>query len=203
VNRYGNPPRVRPAPTTAAITVRDLQIRLYQFADDSMQGRQVGRYGNKKGTDYIAAELKRLGIQPGGENGGYFQTLPYHLRRYEPTSRVAVDGNPLQWNDEVVAVPGQRAPRPIADAPVIFGGTVGDTTTQISAAQAAGKVVVLAPAPGRRAAGGPVAFGGRMGAPGPDRFADAAAVPLLAEALRTSPLVERVVDLAGAADRIA
>ena len=61
VNRYGNPPRVRPAPTTSAINVRDLQIRLYQFADDSMQGRQVGRYGNKKGTDYIAAELKRQG----------------------------------------------------------------------------------------------------------------------------------------------
>ncbi|MFM2140966.1 MAG: hypothetical protein RLZZ25_1231, partial [Gemmatimonadota bacterium] len=67
VNRYGNPPRVRPAPTAAAITVKDLQVRLYQFADDSMQGRQVGRYGNKKGTDYIAAELKRLGIQPAGE----------------------------------------------------------------------------------------------------------------------------------------
>jgi len=176
VNRYGNPPRVRPAPTTSAINVRDLQIRLYQFADDSMQGRQVGRYGNKKGTDYIAAELKRLGIQPAGEHGTYFQTLPYHLRRFEPSSRVAVNGNPLVWNDEVVAVPGQRAPRPIQDAPLIFGGTVGDTTTQITAAQAAGKVVVLLPAPGRRAAGGPVAFGGRMGAPGPDRFADAAAV---------------------------
>ena len=179
VNRYGNPPRVRPAPTAAAITVRDLQIRLYQFADDSMQGRQVGRYGNKKGTDYIAAELKRLGIQPAGENGSYFQTLPYHLRRYEPSSRVAAEGTPLRWNEEVVAVPGQRAPRPIADAPVIFGGTQGDTTTQISAAQAAGKVVVLLPQPGRRAAGGPVAFGGRMGAPGPDRFAQAAAVAVV------------------------
>ena len=26
-----------PAPTSAAITERDLKIRLYQFADDSMQ----------------------------------------------------------------------------------------------------------------------------------------------------------------------
>lgn len=179
VNRYGNPPRVRPAPTAAAITVKDLQVRLYQFADDSMQGRQVGRYGNKKGTDYIAAELKRLGIQPAGENGSYFQTLPYHLRRYEPSSRVAAEGTPLRWNEEVVAVPGQRAPRPIADAPVIFGGTQGDTTTQITAAQAAGKVVVLLPQPGRRAAGGPVAFGGRMGAPSPDRFEQAAAVAVV------------------------
>ena len=55
LNKYGNPPKVAPAPTTAAITVRDLQIRLYQFSDDSMQGRQVGRIGNMKGTNYIAA----------------------------------------------------------------------------------------------------------------------------------------------------
>ena len=47
VNRYGNPPTMRPAPTAAAISARDLQLRLYQFADDSMQGRQVGRSGNK------------------------------------------------------------------------------------------------------------------------------------------------------------
>ena len=77
LNKYGNPPTVTPAPTTAAITVRDLQIRLYQFADDSMQGRQVGRIGNMKGTNYIAAEVKRLGLQPAGDNGTYFQVLPY------------------------------------------------------------------------------------------------------------------------------
>jgi hypothetical protein len=59
VNAYGNPARVAPAPTKAGIDVRDLQIRLYQFADDSMMGRQVGRLGNKKGTDYIAAEATR------------------------------------------------------------------------------------------------------------------------------------------------
>src|SRR5215475_13701172 len=69
LNKYGNPPRVAPAPTTAAITPRDLQIRLYQFSDDSMQGRQVGRLGNYKGTSYIAAEAKRLGLVPAGDNG--------------------------------------------------------------------------------------------------------------------------------------
>jgi len=181
LNRYGNPPKVAPAPTAAGITVRDLQIRLYQFADDSMMGRQVGRLGNKKGTDYIAAEVKRLGLLPAGDNGTYFQVLPYHLRKFTEHSRVTVDGNPLAWNVDVVAIPGQRAPRAIANAEVIFGGTAGDTATQISAAQAAGKFVVLLPAAGARGAGGPPgpqAFGGgRGGAPAaPSRFADAAAV---------------------------
>ena len=181
VNRYGNPPTMRPAPTAAAISARDLQLRLYQFADDSMQGRQVGRYGNKKGTDYLAAEMKRLGLIPMGDNGTYFQALPYHLRKFTSSSRVTVNGNPIAWNQDVVAVPGQRAPRPVAVAEVIFGGTAGDTTTQISAAEAVGKFVVLLPSPGRRGAGGaqgPQAFGGaRFGGPqAPNRFADAAAV---------------------------
>lgn len=180
LNRYGNPPTMTPAPTTAEITARDLQIRLYQFADDSMQGRQVGRVGNQKATDFIAAELARLGVRPAGENGTYFQVLPYHLRRFTADSRMSVNGNPLRWNVDFVAVPGARAPRPIVGAPVIFGGTAGDTTTQISAAAAAGKIVVLLPQPGRRGAGAPAAqqaFGGaRFGAATPDRFADALAV---------------------------
>jgi hypothetical protein len=174
LNEYGNPPRVAPAPTTPAISVRDLQIRLYQFADDSMQGRQVGRLGNMKGTAYIAAELKRLGLVPAGDDGGYFQVLPYHLRHFTTHSRLAVSGNPLQWERDWVAVPGLRAPRPISNAEVILGGIAGDTTRQISASEAVGKFVVLLPAAasaGRNAPAGP-----RFAPPAPTRFAGAVAV---------------------------
>src|SRR5260370_470021 len=65
-----------PQPTTAAITAADLMTRLYIFADDSMQGRQVGRLGNAKGTAYIAAEVRRMGLTPAGDSGTFFQNLP-------------------------------------------------------------------------------------------------------------------------------
>jgi hypothetical protein len=181
LNQYGNPARVAPAPTAASITPRDLQIRLYQFADDSMQGRQVGRIGNYKGTTMIAAEVKRLGLVPAGDNGTYFQVLPYHVKKYTDHSRLSVEGNPLRWEQDWVAVPGARAPRPIDTAQVIFGGTEGDTTKQITAAQAAGKFVVLLPAPpappgaGRGGRGGGGGRGGFFGL-GASRFADAVAV---------------------------
>ncbi|MHB1069176.1 MAG: hypothetical protein ACYC1W_04845, partial [Gemmatimonadaceae bacterium] len=113
LNRYGNPPTVAPAPTSSAISVKDLQVRLYTFADDSMQGRQIGRLGNKKGTDYIAAEIKKLRLLPAGDNGTYFQVLPYHLKSFTSHSRLTVDGNPLAWQKDWVAVPGIRAPRAI------------------------------------------------------------------------------------------
>ena len=161
VNRYGNPEKLAPSPTTAPITEQDLQTRLYQFADDSMLGRQVGRIGNFKGTNYIAAELKRLGVVPAGDNGSYFQTLPYHFHQFTNHSRLTADGNPLEWETDWVAIPGARAPRPIVNVPVIFGGVDGDTTQQIAADRAAGKFVVLV-AGAARGGGGP---GGRGAAP--------------------------------------
>lgn len=173
LNRYGNPPTVAPTPTSSAISVKDLQVRLYTFADDSMQGRQVGRVGNKRGTDYIAAELKKLGVLPAGDNGTYFQVLPYHLKSFTNHSRLTVDGNPLAWEKDWLAVPGVRAPRGINSVPVIFGGVAGDTTKQITAAQANGKFVVLLPAPPAAALGGP----GRGGfAPQPTRLNGAIAI---------------------------
>jgi peptidase M28-like protein len=188
LNAYGNPEKLSPAPTTAAITERDLETRLYQFADDSMIGRQVGRIGNFKGTNYIAAELTRLGLTPAGDNGTYFQNLPYHVHEFTNHSRLTIDGTPLEWEADWVAVAGPRAPRPIVQVSVVFGGIEGDTTREISAAEAAGKFVVLVPAPaggsragrgGRGAAGAaPAGRGGRGGFAlgGAPRFADAAAI---------------------------
>jgi hypothetical protein len=181
LNRYGNPPRLAPAPTSPAITPRDLQIRLYQFADDSMMGRQVGRLGNYKGTALIAAEVKRLGLVPAGDNGTYFQVLPFHLKQFTNHSRLTVDGNPFVWEKDFVAVPGTRAPRAVDTVRVIFGGVDGDTTRQISAAQAAGKFVVLLPGRpetggGRGGRGGGGGGRGGFGDAAPSRFADAVAV---------------------------
>ena len=66
-----------PRPTTTDITANDMRTRLYQFADDSMEGRRIGERGNVKGTDYIAREFARLGLKPGGDNGTWYQELPW------------------------------------------------------------------------------------------------------------------------------
>lgn len=186
LNAYGNPQTLKPTPTTAAIDVHDLQTRLYQFADDSMMGRQIGRVGNYKGTSYIASELKRMGLQPGGDNGTYFQVLPYHLRKFTNHSHLTIDGNPLTWNDQWLASPAgmTRVPKGIVEADVVFGGVTGDTLAQITAEQANGKVVVLLPAPPRAAGaavpggrgGAPAGGRGGFGAPAPNRLAGATAI---------------------------
>jgi hypothetical protein len=58
-----------------------LEIRLTAFANDSMMGREAGTPWNAKATDYVAAEFRRLGLEPAGENGTYFQVVPNILVR--------------------------------------------------------------------------------------------------------------------------
>jgi hypothetical protein len=70
-------PSAAPAPTAAgAISARDLELRLTAFAHDTMMGREAGTIWNVKATDYVAAQFRQLGLQPAGEGGGYFQTVP-------------------------------------------------------------------------------------------------------------------------------
>ena len=169
------PLKLAPKPTTAAITEADLMTRLYQFADDSMMGRQFGREGNMKGTEYIARELKRIGVEPAGENGTYFQALPVVLRRYTERSTLSVNGQSLRWNVDFVAVP-TRGARMFTTAQVIYGGVAGDSSRLITREEAAGKVVILSAPPQARGPGGGAAGQGFGNANRAALFPDAAAV---------------------------
>src|SRR5215467_11326164 len=79
-------------PTKAEISAGDLMTRLYKFADDSMMGRQVGTEYNNKGTAYIESEVRRMGLKPGGENGTYFQNLPFATRVLDSASTITGAG---------------------------------------------------------------------------------------------------------------
>lgn len=195
VNEYGNPEKLAPRPTESAITEADLKTRLYIFSDDSMMGRQLGREGNMKGTAYIARELERLGVEPAGDNGTYFQKLPAVVRKYSDASTMSVDGQSLTWLADFLATPGFSPPLPIDGVQAVYGGMLGDTVNPITAEQANGKLVVLSPNPqgGRRG----FAFGGRGGGRGgrgggnarPNPLAGAVAIAIID--LDNTPLEDR------------
>jgi hypothetical protein len=141
----------RPRPTTAAITADDLRSRLYPYADDSMMGREAGTLGNVKATDWIAAEFRRLGLLPAGENGSYFQEVPYGRLRYDSTKvQFLVEGSPAvagtDWHPQAAnassLISGSVT---LANAPTVFGGRYGDSTMAARLGDVRGKVVVFAP----------------------------------------------------------
>ena len=76
--------------------------RLYILADDSMQGRETGTLGNVKATTYIAGELRKIGLQPAGDDGTYFQTIQFIVRKLNSNASTRISGAQLARN--VVAI---------------------------------------------------------------------------------------------------
>ncbi len=135
-----------PRPTGPTISAADLMTRLYIFADDSMQGRETGTEGNRRGLRYIERELKRLRLTPMGDNGSYLQEVPLVRRGWNSDFIASVDGGavPLSpWTD-ITPLPIRGAtPRDVNGAVFIYGGTVEDATKALTAEQLSGKIVVL------------------------------------------------------------
>jgi len=93
----------RPRATSSAINAADLRTRLYVYADDSMMGREAGTPGNAKATAYLAAEAARIGLEPAGENGTYFQTIR------STSGRLAGVSDPATTRNVIAVIRGSDA----------------------------------------------------------------------------------------------
>ena len=149
------PLKHRPAPTSAAITARDLMSRVYIFADDSMLGREAGTEGNVRGTNYLAAEARRIGLEPAGENGTYFQTVPMITRAADSSSTLESGGVRLKLHEDYLPLPLYPSFLPYGsqlqsgNLSAFYAGRLGDSLAPSVLAQAAGKLVVFGPALGK------------------------------------------------------
>ena len=133
--------------TVPALTAADLRSRLFLIADDSMGGRATGSRGNYLAAEYIAAEFKRAGLQPAGENGTFFQEIPFFRLQGDPRDRLAAGGTPLRMGRDYIAAQLRSVPRPVDGKRTIYGGSMTDSSTWISAGQAHDHVVVFSAPP--------------------------------------------------------
>jgi hypothetical protein len=158
-----------PRPTETAITANDLRTHLYQIADDSMQGREIGAPGDYKATAYIADVFRKLGLRPAGENGTYFQNLPYGAFTLDRSAaRITVGKQTLTPGARWIplspnASTGTGASANLRGVPVVFAGRFGDTTA-LDPARFRGKIAVFV--------GGPRVPGGEGGTANPQSCAD-------------------------------
>ena len=133
--------------TTDAITAADLMTRLYIFADDSMMGREVGTKYNLMGTAYIEREVRRMGLVPAGDDGGYFQNLPLYSYGVNSSSSLSAARQALMPGDDYLSLTREPSRTDFAGLPVVYAGNAADSTTWVR--ELAGKVaVVKVPAPG-------------------------------------------------------
>ncbi len=130
--------------TEPAITAADLRQRLYLIADDSLMGRETGSLGAFKASAYVAAEFRRLGLEPAGDNGTYFQTIPFWDVKVDPRSRLVTSGGTtLHLGADFLPVSFAVPPRVLEQTAVVYAGSVGDTAHLMAAPGVAGKFVVL------------------------------------------------------------
>jgi len=132
-----------------AVEVERLETMLYAFAHDSMMGREAGTEGHLRATRYLEARARALGLEPAGENGTYLQQVPLVRRSMQSTVRdasgvldVGHDFAPLVLDDL-----NSPASLDFTGIPVVYGGDMA-SPGEISAAEGAGKIVVLGAARG-------------------------------------------------------
>lgn len=74
-------PATPPATATAhafspEITGTDFAEMVRTMSSDAFEGRAPGSPGEDKTVEYIRAQYERIGLQPGGDNGSWYQTVP-------------------------------------------------------------------------------------------------------------------------------
>lgn len=103
-----------PAPThlaadrqdgAAAVTVAQCSQWLHTLASPEFEGRGTGQPGFRKAADFVAAHFRALGLEARGDDGSYFQNVPWG------TTKIVADQTfvALRKDDhEVLRVPADR-----------------------------------------------------------------------------------------------
>jgi len=97
-----------PAPSAASRVARALDPRVLRshlefLADDALEGRAPGTRGDATAARYIASQFQRLGLEPAGAGGGWYQRVPIISLTPEPTLAVAgTTPAPLAWKTDFV-----------------------------------------------------------------------------------------------------
>lgn len=110
------------APISAARIREDVRV----LSSDAFKGRGPGQDGERSTLDYLTAQFRAAGLQPGGEGGSWFQDVPLTEYRREGPVRVslAVRGrvDPLVVGRDVTISSHVVGRTRLVDAPLVFVG---------------------------------------------------------------------------------
>lgn len=67
----------------ATITPEDMRARIGFLASDALRGRDTPSPGLEAAAAYVASELMRVGLEPGGEGGTFYQRYPFGTQALE------------------------------------------------------------------------------------------------------------------------
>jgi hypothetical protein len=126
----GQPVKITSAVQLALDRVDTNTIRnhIAYLADDKLLGRLPGTPGYQAAVDYVTGQLRELGVDPGGDNGGYTQKLQLRKSVVDNATAMAVlkDGNgnidSLVFNKDFTPLPHPLQPNAAGEGKLVFAG---------------------------------------------------------------------------------
>jgi Zn-dependent M28 family amino/carboxypeptidase len=85
------------------ITAAQLKDYLYFVASDEMEGRDTPSRGLDLTAKFLAMNLSRAGVRPGGDDGTYFQRIKLVRNKIDPEkSRAELNGTALTFGEDYI-----------------------------------------------------------------------------------------------------
>jgi len=113
------------AQARSGITAAEIDGHLRFLSSDLLEGRAPGTRGGRLTAEYLAAQLRAYGVEPGA-NGSYFQPVPIDVMSTQPGSvRAVASGKAtatLRQPEDVVLWGGSAAPQGTARGELVFVG---------------------------------------------------------------------------------
>ena len=120
----GNPAADQASRLITADYMRDIIV---EISSDAYEGRGPGSRGDVKAREYLAAEMQRLGLQPGAAEGSWEQKFDLVGVDTEQPDTWSFVGHGetrafRQWDDFIVSSGVQQERAEITDAEIVFVG---------------------------------------------------------------------------------
>jgi Zn-dependent M28 family amino/carboxypeptidase len=125
-----------------------IKANIKYISDDKFEGRAPGSKSGEAAAQYIADELKRIGVKP-AVNGSYFQPVSLVAVKTNPNTVLEVGGAKYKFGDDFVGSTGAQTANVKLDADMIFVGYGIDAPEQKwndfkgNAADYKGKILVM------------------------------------------------------------
>src|SRR5688572_1867098 len=122
-----SPPQVPRA--IREIREADLKRDLFAMASPAMRGREGGTVDELKASMWVAEQYRRIGLEPAGEDGSWFQWFNIvRTRVSQPASSARIAGQGMTLFTDII--PLSVAPVS-ATGPVLWLGDPADTTIDV------------------------------------------------------------------------
>ena len=113
------------AQARSGITAAEIDGHIRFLSSDLLEGRAPGTRGGRLTAEYLAAQLRAYGVEPGAK-GSYFQQVPIDVMATQPGSvRAVASGKAtatLRQPEDVVLWGGSAAPQGTARGELVFVG---------------------------------------------------------------------------------